>query len=253
MVTLQSIAKVGNQIRRSAAEASTAVAAPQNEFRAMDGYHALLRAFYANTIYEDVAAWQPYRSRYRLPRALRSIFNPTRRAVDFYSGAVYPGAWTEDARPTPTGRPCAIRFSPMDLSDRPELVLATMQFLDWGNWSAERMVYVREGAKIGSVFVQILDDLDSGKVRPEIVPLEDLAKLDLSPGGNVKAFTIEYQAIDQDGTSYRYRKEVNRDSIMIWRNDRIESEEANPTDSRPESGCATGTWAGCSELPRSTA
>lgn len=198
-----------------------------NLFRARDAYHILLRSFYANTIYEDHAIWKTYKGRYRLPRAIRSVYNPTRRAVDFYAGAVYPGTWSEDGKPTSTGRPPAIRFSPSSLADHEDAVMAAMQALTWGEWSANKDVFVREGAKLGSVFVEVIDDLDRRKVYPEIVPLEHLDKLELDASGNVEQYAIQYMAVDENNRSYLYRKEVDEDRIAILHDNSLVTEEDN--------------------------
>lgn len=198
-----------------------------NQFRARDAYHILLRSFYANTIYEDAAIWKTYKARYRLPRAIRSIYNPTRRAVDFYAGAVYPGTWSEDGQPTSTGRPPAIRFTPDSLTAHNDAVLAAIQALDWGEWNANKDVYVREGAKLGSVFVEVIDDLDRRKVYPEIVPLEHLDRLELDASGNVERYAVEYMAVDDDGKSFLFRKEVDEDLIAIFHDNGKISEDDN--------------------------
>lgn len=233
---LQQVARIGGGLRRTIDD-NLLTAPESNQFRARDAYHLLLRAFYANTIYEDARIWQQYKARYRLPRATRSIYNPTRRAVDFYSGAVYPGAWTEDGRAAAGGRPSAIRFAEETLAARPALVTAAMQALTWGNWAAERMVYVREMAKLGSVFVEVIDDLERRKVYPQVTRLDWLDDLDLDASGNVQSYRLVYQAWDDETERpYRYRKDVDRETITEYRDD-VEMRQ-----SRNDYGFAPAAW-----------
>ena len=205
---------VGSALRRTVQEAGRHDVDP---FVARSGYHRVLRHYYANSAFEDFALWDAYKARHRLPRGLRGAYNPTRRAVDFAPGHVYPGAWSEDGRPLPDGTPHAIQFPPDVLADRPDLVLAGLQSLDWGNWRSARHVYVREGAMLGSVFVEVVDDLDRLKVYPEVVPLERVVELTLDATGNVKGYALEYRTSEGDSRPYLYRKEVTPESIATYK------------------------------------
>lgn len=228
MAAIENIVKFGGGLRRAFEDPGITVQSA-TPFRARDAYHAVLRSYYANTIYEDALIWQTYKSRYRLPRAIRSIYNPTRRAVDFYSGAVYPGSWTEDGKPSPSGRPHAIRYPSDLLETKPELIAAALQALTWGNWNAERMTYVREGAKTGSVLLEIVDDVENGKVRPEIIPLDRVWNINLDPSGNVKSYALDYMAIDQETKRpYHYHEDVTATTITEYRDNSITDERENP-------------------------
>jgi hypothetical protein len=219
--------EIGSALRRTVNDHALAV--EQDLFSARTGYHRLLRALYDNTLYEDAAAWQAYKARFRLPRAIRAIYNPTRRAVDWYPGHVYPGPWTRDGRPLPDGTPPALPFSPDVLADRPALVAAALQALSWGNWASERHVYVREGAKLGSVLVVVTDNLERRKVYPEVVPLERVRDLVLDASGNVKGYAIEYQTVDPATRRVvTYRREVNRERILERFGNQTVTEIANP-------------------------
>lgn len=226
-MVLQSLANIGGGVRRSLADTSRAV--EKNPFTSSRAWFALLRSYYENETYQDVALWQSYKARHRLPRSIRAIYSPTRRAVDAYPGLIYPGAWTEDGRPLPDGTPHALQFPPDILEDRPELVVAALQPLTWGNWGAERMTYVREGGILGTVFVEVVDDMQRRKVYPEIVPLERVVAVTLDATGNVKAYSLEYQALDpDDGRSYLYRKDVDQERITVYRDRQTVSEDRNP-------------------------
>jgi hypothetical protein len=231
---LVSLANIGGGLRRSLTETPTNATTMLASRRA---YHHTLRQFYNNTVYEDARIWQAYKSSYRLPRSIRSIYNPTRRAVDFYAGKVYGGAWTEDGKPLPDGTPHALPFPPDVLDDRPELIRAGMQFLNWGQWGTNRTLYVRETAMLGTGLVEIVDDLDKADVHPEIVPMERVANVTLDAMGNVKGYVLEYRAYDEDrDTQYDYKKVVTGESITEWRDRVVTREDENPY------GFVPATW-----------
>jgi hypothetical protein len=175
-----------------------------------------LWAYYANSIYEDPLLWQAYRSRYGMYRAMRSIYNPTRRLCEFYAGAVYPGVLSEDGSQLPDGVPLAI---PLAKDTPDDLKLAIAQFWQWSNWQANKAVMVRYGAISGSVLVEAIDDLERRKVMANVVWPGLVCDIDLDGTGNVTAYTLEYRAVDESGASYRYRKQVDAEVFRYFRDD----------------------------------
>jgi hypothetical protein len=91
-----------------------------------------------------------------------------------------------------------------------------------------RTVYVREAAILGTTFVEIVDDMERRKVYPEIVPLEKVADVTLDATGNVKAYELAYRALDKDGNAYDYRKTVDRDRIVEYRDRSVIASDPNP-------------------------
>jgi hypothetical protein len=226
-MVLQTLATIGGGLRRTLADSSPTVT--RDPFQLSRGYHALLRSYFENEMFSDAAMWQTYRARHRLPRGVRAIYNPTRRVCDWMAGRVYGGAaWTEDGRPLPDGTPHVLQFPSDVIESKPQLVIAGLQALNWGNWQAQKSVYVREAAVTGTAFVEIVDDMDRRKVYPEIVPIERVSSVDLDATGNVKAYEIEYRALDEKGMAFDYRKTVDRDWIREYRNRAVLSEARNP-------------------------
>ncbi|SRR6266705_969562 len=181
----------------------------------------LLWAYYNGAMFEKVASifngnlnttwqvsangWQLYKQNYNLYRNIRLIYNPTRRLVDFYAGQIYPGVLSEDGAMLPDGVQLAVPFSqdtPLALKD------AVAQFWQWSNWQARKSVQVRYGAALGSVLIEVVDDVDNGTVSAEVQWPGFVNEIKLDPAGNVKAYALEYQARDEL-TSYIYRKEVD--------------------------------------------
>jgi hypothetical protein len=234
-MVVSTLTALGAQVRRTIRDPVSE--APTNRFATVAPTLALLRAYADNSLYEDVATWQTYRSRHRLPRSIRSVYNPASRAISWYCGHVFRGAWTEDGAPTPWGAPHLLRIPSDVLAARAPLILAALQCLAWGNWQSAHKFYVSEGATVGSTFVEVVDDLDRRKVYPEIVPVERVADLLLDASGNVKEYELDYQAYDRDkDETYRYRKRVTGEQITVWRDERIVADDPNPY------GFAPGVW-----------
>jgi hypothetical protein len=181
--------------------------------------YRLLWSYYNNSMFDSTARWlnaATYKSNYNLYRNIRLIYNPVRRLVDFYAGQLYPGVLSEDGDELPDGVPLAIPFS--DDTD-PALKDAVAQFWQWSNWQSKKAVEVRYGAALGSVLVEVVDDIQRRKVTADIVWPGFLWDLDLDSAGNVKAYTLEYQAYDDDQhEAYTYRKEVDSQAFRYYRN-----------------------------------
>lgn len=193
----------------------------------------LLWSYYDNSVFDSIAAWANYRANYTLYRNIRSIYNPTRRLVNFYVAQVYPGVLSEDATKLPDGVAIAIPFSD-DTDDL--LKLAIAQFWQWSNWQSNNKLMVRYGGATGSCLVEVVDNVARGKVTTAVRwpgLIADRAKDDgpslvLDDVGNVKFYALEYQATDEAGDTYTYRKEASQDSFTEYRDDKVTSESENP-------------------------
>jgi hypothetical protein len=188
----------------------------------LSNVYTLLWAYYSNSMFERGApvwqAWSTYKSTYSLYRNIRMIYNPTRRLVNFYAGQVYPGILPKDGKTVPQGTTNAFPFA----ADTPdELLSAIAQFWQWSGWQAKKGVLVRYGAALGSVLVEVVDDLEHGKLAADIVWPGFVHNLQLDHAGNVKSYAIQYSARELEGTttrSFMYRKEVDGQAFRYYRN-----------------------------------
>jgi len=194
--------------------------------------------YYMNRNFDDLARWGPYKARYRLYRHTRSLYNPARRLVDFYAGAIYPGVLTVDAAKLPDGVQSAIPF-PEDTPE--ELRLAVGQLWQWSNWQSGKALMVRFGAALGDVFVHVVDDVESGKVYLEALWPGLIADLDLDERGNVQAYAIEYD-YNENGTRRKYRRTVDRDAIRTYRDDAPFGYDGNPAEAANPYGFVPAVW-----------
>lgn len=161
--------------------------------------------------------WETYKSLYSLPKNIRLIYNPTRRLVDFYAGAVYPGVLSEDGEDLPDGVQNAIPFSKDTDST---LKTAIAQLWQWNNWQERMQIEITYAAALGDCLVEIVDSLDDGKICFEIPWPGFVYDIDLDYAGNVKSYTLEYGAYDEDeGGFYRFKKIVDSNAFQYFKDD----------------------------------
>lgn len=188
---------------------------------------------YQNDKFENLVQWAGYKARYGLYRHIRGLYNPTQRIVDFYGGIIYPGVLTADGLPD-GDYPSAIPLNE-DIPDA--LRLALVQLWQWSNWGSYKNLMGRWGALLGNVFVEIVDDVERGKVYLEVVWPGLLQDLEVDGRGNVKAYAIEYKALDDNGQTFTYRREVNQEAISVYHDDRLVEQEENPYGFTPAIWC----------------
>lgn len=187
------------------------------EFADRRAYFNLLWQYYSNEAFADSTAWKTYRETFGLYRRTRSIYNPTKRLVNFYVAQVYPGVLSMDASKLPDGVPLAI---PLTEDTDEDLRIAVAQFWQWANWQSGNKLMVRYGGATGSVLVEMVDDVARGKVTAQVRWPGLVSDLVLDGTGNVKAYSLEYETLDEDGKTYTYRKEVTGESFSYFKDDK---------------------------------
>lgn len=189
----------------------------------------LLWAYYSGAMFDrgiqGLAAWAAYKNFYNLYRDIRLIYNPVRRLCEFYAGQIYPGVLSEDGSMLPEGTALAIPFA----KDTPEDVkVAISQFWDWSNFQSQKSVIPRWGAALGSVLIELCDDVEAGRIVSEPVWPGHVVELELDGQGNVKRYVLEYQVrepaspipgrTNPNATYYTYRREVDIESFRFYKN-----------------------------------
>ncbi len=186
-----------------------------DEYVSRNEYYLRLWSYYNNTAFDDTAAWESYREKFGLYRFQRSIYNPTRRLVDFYVHQVYPGFVTTSDLKLPEGLRRAIEFE----NTSPELMSAIGQFWHWTNFQTLKDVIVLRGAALGNCLVELVDDLDRKKIWAECwwPGHATEIKLDSPSRGNVTSYTLSYRTRDEKGDMYTFRKQVDKEAIRYFR------------------------------------
>lgn len=224
---------VGGALRRTLADPRGGETT--GSFRSRATAYDLKWGYYLNTAYDALAdpRLERYLEDYGLYRSTRPIYNPTWRLAKWWSGAIYGGPMSEDGQPLPNGVAPAIPFS---ADTPPPLVLAATRALLWGNWQLGKGLYVKFGSVLGDTFIEVVDDLDRGKVYPRLVWPGHIADLGLDSSGNVKHYEIAYRATDAAGRAYAYRKRVDGEAIREFRDDHETAAVPNPY------GFVPGVW-----------
>lgn len=179
-----------------------------------------------NSKFDDPRLWEAYKARHGLGRSIRMIYNPTRRLCDFYAGIIYPGILAEDGRNLPNGTRLAI---PLADDTPPELRAAIGQIWQWSNWQASKSIMPRWGAMTGNAFVEIIDDMERGQVRLELIWPGLIEDLDRDAVGNLIGYTYAYDALNEETeTTYTYRRRVDMEAIREYNDQRLIAETPNP-------------------------
>lgn len=187
--------------------------------------YAELRAWHESTIFGARSLGGSYRAQHRLYRQTRLLYNPIPALVGAYVSTIYPGVLSEDAKRLPEGIATAIPLAPDTPAD---LVAAISQAWRWSNWQAEKSYYVQTGALYGSCLLEVVDDLEAGKVWFRVRVPSEVASVTLDAAGNLKAYVLAYQARDSDGTPYQYRKEWDTERWAEYRDDKRSDGGPNP-------------------------
>lgn len=192
-----------------------------------------LWAYYDNSAFSDLALWQQYRAAARLYRHTRPLYNPTRRLVEFYTSTIYQGAWT--TRPEKMTQPGAAM--PFEEGTPPALLAAIAQLWQWTNIQTKKADAIRYGAALGDAMIAIADDTQRRKVYFDVLWPGFIPEIEIDAAGNVTRYVVEYTASEpaiDNGRNYVYRREVTKDAIRTWKDDRPyafganAAEEPNP-------------------------
>lgn len=149
--------------------------------------YALDELYYSNGIYKNLAMFTALsvtgKINKKLYKYIRPIYNPAFRLVSIYVNKVYGGPL--DFQKLTGG---AVPISEADDTLRE----AIKQVWLWSNWRSQKSVYVRTGAKLGDVFLKVVNDQEHEKVRMEVVHPGKVAEADFDAAGNITKVMLEY-------------------------------------------------------------
>jgi hypothetical protein len=145
--------------------------------------------YYTNMQYSDINRYaQRIRETGKLYVNVRGIYNPIYRMVNIYADKVYPGML--DLTRLNGG---AIPVVADDAIRR-----ALIRLFRWSNWNSEKQLYPRIGEKLGDVFINVIDDIESERVVLEVLMPEKVRYLKKDMAGNIKDIWIEYIEVPDD-------------------------------------------------------
>lgn len=195
---------------------AVSISGTRNQFYDRTAAYNFLWMYYVNTAYDSLNySWNSLRVKNRYYRFTRAIFNPTRRLVDLYAGSVWPGVLTADAEDIPKNFQIAVPFSK---STDEKVAQAAGQVFQWSNFASQRYALIRQCAALGNLLVEIVDDVDSGKITFDLVWPGHVKDLILDRGGHVRSHTVQYRYYDPaDDKEYTYTRAVTQDRISTYR------------------------------------
>lgn len=161
-------------------------------------------AYYENTQYIQVINSWAEGMKTKVPtlyKHIRSIYNPVQRVGDFWQAAIWRGSLSPTAADE-GAIPIKIGDSANEKTLRPLIA----QVNKWSNWDANKDVHTLYGSVLGDALIYIREDRERQQVRTENVHPSELANAQIDNMGFVKAYTIEYMRIDNDGKSAKYRE-----------------------------------------------
>lgn len=174
--------------------------------------YRVYEAFFNNTAYFDpamLASLQTMRPKWY--KNIRGVYNPTNRFVTLYESKIYGGAL--DMQGVIDG---AIPVEEAD--DR--LREAIIQVWKHSKWQSNKSVYVKFGAKFGDVLLKVVDDVQAGRVRLEVIDPRKVAEIQTDEVGNITYAYIEYEREDTEtGKVYTYGEEITVEAFKTFKDD----------------------------------
>lgn len=207
-------------------------------FEARTSQYDYLWHWYNGTVFDEMATWASYKGKYGLYRQIRAIHNPVERLVDFYAGSLYPGVLTEDAQRLPDGTPLAI---PLAEDIDPTFRAAIGQLWQWNNFQEQLSILCTYGAALGDAAIEIIDDLEGGRVEWAVRWPGVVTDLDLDNRGNVIGVTMEWD-YEEDGNTYTYKKVMDKDGFYTFRNDAPHEYDGQPAEQPNPYGFVPFIW-----------
>lgn len=179
-----------------------------------------LHDYYNGIAYENADRWEPIKSDFALYRHIRQLWDHTHALVDFYATHVWDGAIARDGRNLPNGIRNAVPFSP-DIN--PKLAEAYGQLFSWWNFQELKDVICREVSNLGEYLIEIVDDIDRGKVELQMIWPGDVYEVVLDRPGNVVSYTIAYESEDEPDDDdndwdpkFLYVRKVDKERTRTW-------------------------------------
>lgn len=210
-------------------------------FRTRADHYDVCEAYYANTAYE---VWNTAVRSLAIPanlyRHTRGVYNPLRRAVDWYPGALYPGEFTVDGLALPDGTPCCVPFA---ADTRKQIRLPAMTALGWGNWASDRYVYASMLPMLGDAFGEIEIDYARGKSYPRLHHPRYVTDIAWNATGDVVEYRLDIPSVDKEtGERYKWGKIVTKDTITLLKNGEPFAYDQPEAEGENVFGFVPGVW-----------
>lgn len=163
-----------------------------NLFEARKMRYALMWSLFDNSAYRELHSWsKALKSTYGLYSYIRNIHNPAMRLGVFYQTHLMGGnidPLAGDGKEADSALPVVTKT--------PALNLAISQLWNDSVWQVNKDVWTLNGTIMGDAPLEVIDDVQRGKVYLKPMHPGKIKTLECDPQGNVKAYTLEYSRID---------------------------------------------------------
>lgn len=161
--------------------------------------YQILWAWYESTAFRDIHNWaKAYRKKYALYKAVRNIYNPAYRLVEFWKMMIYGGLLDIDAR-----EEGAIPIRTMETATREGIA----QLWRDSDWARDKDLLTTYGCALGDAAIRIVDDVEREEVRMEIVHPSTLKNISIDGRGDVIYYEIEETRV-LEGNEATYLEKV---------------------------------------------
>jgi hypothetical protein len=174
--------------------------------------YAMYAAGYENTSYRNVHSWaQGKRVRYGLGKYIRDIHNPIAQLVDFHVSTV----WRGSIAPLLVGGAIPLIVSG---SNEDQVRAAADNLLRVSNFETGKNITVMKGCNLGDVGLKIVDDIERGQARIEVIDPSEIEDITVE-NGIIKAYRLtKWQENDNDiMTKYTETCERGDNEDVIFR------------------------------------
>ncbi len=167
-------------------------AAGWNNFDARRMRYALLWSMFDNSAYSSVHNWsKAIKHTYGLYSYIRNLHNPSYRIGVMYQTHLMGGGLDPlagDGDRIPSALPI--------ITDNDLISPALAQLWQDSVWQVNKDVWTLNGTIMGDAPLEVVDDVERGKVYLKPMHPGKIKSLDTDPQGNVIAYTLEYERFD---------------------------------------------------------
>jgi hypothetical protein len=178
----------------------------------------MLFAMYESTVYRNLHTWAVgHKTSYGLYKAIRNIYNPTYRLVEFWKTMIYGGLLDENA-----GEVGAIPI----ITENEGLRKAIATLWKASNWGLNKDLLTLFGASMGDVAIKVIDDPSHEEVYLEIIHPSCIKELETNSRGHVKGYVLEDIRFDEKGNKVKFNEKVMRGTgndviFRTYKNDKL--------------------------------
>lgn len=161
----------------------------------------VLWSFYQQSAYKDVNSWiTAMKQKNGSYKYIRALYNPAHQIGNFYKTYLLGGHIN--------------RALPFEYSNE-RIEPAVSELFKWSNWSTRKDILAQNGAVLGDQFIEVVNDVEKGRVYLRLLHPKDVAEVNKDAYGNIKGYVLVKSVLDENGRSVVYREDVSGDGNTV--------------------------------------